>query len=625
MIQHTYLKDLVSIHEKNGLLYLNDERYLLIPASSFGILQGNLIDNIGIERMKTFFFRHGWDIGVEDAKVISKFPSMSLEEKLSFCPVFHSLKGHVKVSITETDLEIVDECVKKLRYKGIWEDSYEAEQYIQRFGHTDSPVCYILAGYASGIFTHLTGETVFFKEHQCIAEKAPFCTWEGRFLSDWEETDYREFMNPEELPVIKELEQTYENLLNEKNNMSMVMNIDHVLTNGVIKGHDVEALLDIVEKQIKRPIIIEDLYHQVVLVKGMTRDEYEPIKKDFQAYLRKKTSIKDIAKIQHQNCTRLVSPIYLQDKIVAYCSFLYEGSDEGNYEVDSMIINRVSTLWALVLLNDKVKLESAERMKGYFFEEIMNGKFSSEEEILKKAFFIDLDFTGGYQAVHLKYKMIEEQNIPLTGFDIEIFESVAKYMSDKGIRVLIAQKEDHLLLLLPQKQFEGKKQEHIVIPFIAFLEKTLKGTAWFAGISSVRSKILEEIKDALKEAHTAVKLTTRKAPVSFFRELGILGLFINDENKTGIKLMVELTLGDLYKDLDESKMELIGTLYTFLTNGGNYEHTAEKLMISISGLRYRLSKITKLIGSEFREPEKRFHLLLTLKALMVLEEKRLDI
>ena len=41
--------------------------------------------------------------------------------------------------------------------------------------------------------------------------------WEGRLLSDWEEEVYKEFINNKDLPILKELEQTYEKLLQETN------------------------------------------------------------------------------------------------------------------------------------------------------------------------------------------------------------------------------------------------------------------------------------------------------------------------------------------------------------------------------------------------------------------------
>ena len=44
--------------------------------------------------------------------------------------------------------------VTKFRFKGIWEESYEAEQHIQHLGIADQPICYTIMGYASGAMSH---------------------------------------------------------------------------------------------------------------------------------------------------------------------------------------------------------------------------------------------------------------------------------------------------------------------------------------------------------------------------------------------------------------------------------------------------------------------------------------
>lgn len=614
----------LNINQKNDLLYVNDERHLLLPSSSFGILQRDLVEHIGLHRMKTFFFKHGENIGINDATEVMKNSSMSITEKIDHYIALRSLKGYVKSTIQEKELTIEAEEVTTFRFKGIWEDSFEAEQYIQHMGISDHPICYTLMGYASGAISYILGKQVFFKEHQCKGEGAPYCVWEGRLVSDWEDNAYQEFLDNRELLILKELEQTYEKLLHEKNNLSMVMQLEQKLTDSVAKGINMKEMLEIVEKQILVPVVVEDIYQQVVLVKGMTKEEYEPLKKDFFSIIQTEAPIQTIAKMQHSNFTRLVSPIYLQEKIVGYCSFLYK-EYKSNYEIDSMMINRVSTVCSVILLNEKVKLESTERMKGYFFEEIMNGKYHTEQAIMSKALFIDLDFTGGYHAIHLKYIVPNKHYKLHPGLHNEIFESVTKYMSDKGIHILIGEKTDSLLLLVPIKQLGEKSIEHVIYPFMSYLRKRLRGMLWFAGVSSKHDRVLDEVKGAFNEAYTAVKLSTKDTPVTFFYELGILGVLVNDENKAAIRNLAECTLGDLYKDLDQGKAELIETLYTFLTNGGNFEQTAEQLSISISGLRYRINKIIKLLGSDFRDPERRFQLLLSLKALLVLEDKWLEI
>ena len=93
------LNELFKINRKNEQLYVNDERHLLIPSSSFGNLQRDLIENIGIDRMKTFFFKHGWNNGTEDAKEIMKSTSMDLLEKYYTVPSPIPLKDMQKWSL----------------------------------------------------------------------------------------------------------------------------------------------------------------------------------------------------------------------------------------------------------------------------------------------------------------------------------------------------------------------------------------------------------------------------------------------------------------------------------------------------------------------------------------------
>ena len=162
-----------------------------------------------------------------------------------------------------------------------------------------------------------------------------------------------------------------------------------------------------------------------------------------------------------------------------------------------------------------------------------------------------MDFTGGYHAVHVKYTESNQQKNHNPKYHNEIFEHVTKYMSDKGIHVLIGQKPDSLLLLLPQKQLGEKTVEHVIYPLMSFLRKRLIETVCLVGVSSMHNSVLEEVKEAFKEAHTAVKLSSKENPIVFFHELGILGVLVNDENKRAIQKIAQLTLGDLYKNMDQ--------------------------------------------------------------------------
>lgn len=620
--QFLSLNDQLHISKIDDLLYVNNNRSVLIQTSAFGILQRDLINNIGINRMKAFFFKYGWQLGEEDAQDIIMDQSLTLLEKILNGPYYHAAKGHVRARVTSHDLEMENGKVKTLRFKGIWEDSNEAEQHIRNFGLSTTPVCYTLTGYASGYVSRLVGEEVFFKEHQCVGAGGHCCIWEGRFLSDWKEEADELLLYSKELPILKELEQANKKLLIEKNNLAMVTSIHKELTDEIIKGNNISSILDIVNRRIEHPVIVEDIYFQEIGKKGISTENYEPIKKSFKVYLKKwNHRIDKVTIVRFENGHRLVTPIFLEEKVIGYCSFLYLNKEIITFEIDSMIIGRVSSICSVLINNEKIKLESKERIKGDFLEEIFSGKHPSEQEIRKKAGYIQLNLSGKYYVVKLSYfyrdgceekDLISHKNP---------YDGVYRFFKEKNISILISQRSDSLLLLVPVNQLEDQNIEHILHSLVNYLKKKVKYILFLAGISAISNNIAEA-GSALVEAQSAVRLSTSEEPITTFNDLGMLGVLINQQNEKAVRRIITGTLGKLCENTNRNKKELIETLYKFLVNGGNLELTADNLALSVSGLRYRLNKIMNLLGrDDLRDPNVQFQMLLALKALKIVDNE----
>jgi PucR family transcriptional regulator, purine catabolism regulatory protein len=618
MNQQFILNDILNVRQESELLYANNERSLLIPSKAFGILQRDLIENIGFDRMKAFYFNFGRHNGEMDAQIYKDHPTLSMEEKILLGPAFHLAKGLVHPQVTEPILEMENGKIKKFLYRGTWENSNDAEQYNLNFGKSEHPVCFSLIGYASGYISEVVGEKVFFKELQCEGQGASSCIWEGRLLSDWDREDYEEFFYYKDFPIIKELEETNNNLLVEKNNLSMVTKLHSELTAEVIKGNQLENILEIVHRKIDRPVIVEDIHHQIVALAGIHHDEYEPIGEEFKSYLRKNKAITKEHLVKGENCVRLVAPIYIGEKIVGYCSFFYEREPLNSYEIDSMIIGRVSAICSMMLINEKTKIDSVERMKGLFLEEIISGKYLTVQEIIKRAAFLELDLTGDYFTVVLKPSFQGNNEKNELSFHRALYEFVTTYFIDKGMNILVCQRADSLLMLIPENQLHGKKIQSVLQPFLTALKRSIRLGSFLIGISSKNIK-LHEIKNAFDESRIALRFSTKEASISTFDDLGMIGVLINDQNEQAIRKIARLYLGKLYEKLDDNKLELIETLYHFLDFGGNLEQTADKLGLSVSGLRYRMNKITDLLDHDLRDPGVQFQLLLSLKALKIIE------
>ena len=210
---------------------------------AFGAFRKDLIRNIGLERTKGFLFRYGWNMGIKDAKECKEREKYdTLEELIEFGPVIHSMKGYVDSKTLK--LEINKENIRlQLHMESAWKDSYEAEEHIKQIGISASPVCYSLAGYASGFVTGVSGETVIFKEICCRAAGDHECIAIGKSQFLWGKEIKEELYYLEETPIVEELELTFEQLLQERENLTYVNNIQKKLTEKIIKGNDLDSII----------------------------------------------------------------------------------------------------------------------------------------------------------------------------------------------------------------------------------------------------------------------------------------------------------------------------------------------------------------------------------------------
>lgn len=616
------LHDFLHIRQKDELWFANNERSIFVSSRAFGAMQRDLIENIGINRMKTFFFKYGYQLGAEDALEVAKNDRLSLLEKIEYGPIIHSLKGYTKSHITEKDLEVEGNEITSFRFKGIWKNSYEAEQHLKNFGVSHGPVCYTLTGYATGYVSGVVGADVFFKEWQCQGQGASCCVWEGRLVSEWKEESEEFFSYSKELPILKELEQTNEQLMLEKNNLTLVSKTYNELTNELIKGNSIDSILNILHKQYQLPIVIEDSRQHVLASKDINTEDFEQIRGTFSEMPDKKQCHSKVRIYSYEQGVCLVSPIYLLGKVVGTCSFLYDHTRIPNYEIDSMILDRLASICSLLFLKEKTEVESMEQVKGHFLEEIISGKYT-EQEIRRKADYMQVDLADDYHMVALTYTFLHTCDEKEFTLRKKTFERVSTYFrEEENLNVLICQQPDSLIFLITENQVAQQNIEKTIRTLLAFLKKQTKNVQFFAGISSKNSNIVEA-GVAMEEARSALRLSSKDEPITLYSDLGMLGILINDQNEQAIKKMIRDQLGVLYEDLDRNKLEMIETLYRFLEQGGNLEQTAESLALSKSGLRYRLSKITDLLHLDLRDPQRQFQLMMALKALKIVEHERI--
>ena len=155
-------------------------------------------------------------------------------DRLASGPVLHSWEGIVLAKPERVEF---DRAAGKLHMRGTWENSYEAEIHREQLVPAQLPVCYTLAGYASGYASAFMEKPMLCVETECKAAGAERCYWEVRPASEWDEraVPYQRALESTALSIQKELERSLARL-----SMPIIRVWDGILAVPVVGSLDID-------------------------------------------------------------------------------------------------------------------------------------------------------------------------------------------------------------------------------------------------------------------------------------------------------------------------------------------------------------------------------------------------
>jgi len=177
------LVELLDFVPERGRISFRDHRMLLWDADAFGSLRKELFDNVGVDAARGILRRFGFANGYRDALTTRQlFSWPSDAEWWRSCPILQGQEGKVRAQVEALE---IDKASGRFELAVRWHDSYEAAQHVRVQGASHEPVCWTLAGYASGFSTAVMGEEVFVVEEQCAAAGHDGCRVVGKTRRAW--------------------------------------------------------------------------------------------------------------------------------------------------------------------------------------------------------------------------------------------------------------------------------------------------------------------------------------------------------------------------------------------------------------------------------------------------------
>jgi len=175
------LRELLSFEPQGGVIRFGGERVLLFDAVALGLLRKELIGSLGFTAARGILTRLGYAHGHRVAEALrTGLPWATSEEWRLAGARIHMLQGQVVIEMVAPRPSGEQPFVES-----IWHESYEAEQHLLHVGRSEEPVCWTLAGFASGYLSAANGREIYCVEDRCRGRGDGSCHIVGRTRDEW--------------------------------------------------------------------------------------------------------------------------------------------------------------------------------------------------------------------------------------------------------------------------------------------------------------------------------------------------------------------------------------------------------------------------------------------------------
>jgi DNA-binding NtrC family response regulator/predicted hydrocarbon binding protein len=169
---------------------------LLVHAEAMASLRKELVDTLGMERARGAFMRMGYASGVANAELARRQQNSRDVEAYIAGLRLQAQEGIGRASTVRLEL---DRVTRRFYGEFILENSWEGEWQCHNYGAHPAPVCWMEVGYACGYASTFMGQSILFKETECVGMGQSACRIVGKPVEEWDDATEFDLFNDREL------------------------------------------------------------------------------------------------------------------------------------------------------------------------------------------------------------------------------------------------------------------------------------------------------------------------------------------------------------------------------------------------------------------------------------------
>jgi sugar diacid utilization regulator len=296
-------------------------------------------------------------------------------------------------------------------------------------------------------------------------------------------------------------------------------------------------------------------------------------------------------------------------------------------EADCLAVRQSAGLFCIQMAQDEKLADIELRLKGNFVEDLISARYSDPESILSRARALEYNIMAPHRVLVATIDNRLQATDRKPGVDTlknDIVQALQSRMNQTAKGMVIAGKDEFILLIQERKAVNDIADTRILSEkLVCDVETTFKAQM-FIGIGS----LCRELSDfsasyaAAKKALEIGEYMITEGRVRSFEEFKVHALFLSTLKPAALYNYAREQLDALLLYDQKHGTDFLKTLQEFLYLRNNVEGTAKSIKMSVSGLKYRLQKIEKIIGHDLKDYKVCFDLQLALVILQLFGEYR---
>ncbi len=440
---------------------------------------------------------------------------------------------------------------------------------------------------------------------------------------------------PLEVPYVNIINQVLSQILNKKASAINTINkIHNSLTDIVLQGEGIQSICNKLCELTGYPIAMFSSNSRMIAFSGEQGKIYHLISqsqltKEFERYNKTDASYTKILEIQGKRF--IVTPIIIEKEIYGFIVMFGYSSPEDELKIKAL--EQGAIVVALELLKEKNIQEIKKRMMKDLFNDLLEGNGSNPDVLKERGQYYDWNLNEGRQVIILDVEKIntyyreEEQNVKniqeIKNLFLDTVQITLKKVDSKAI---VADKNGRVIVLISipmgcKKSLNSvySYTKEIVSNIQKEVTSNLNGMKINIGIGRYYESI-ENLPRSYKEALEALNLGKKivgSGKGIHFNDLGIYKLLLDVSDKNQLKDFTLNHLQPLIKQDEQHGTELMATLEAYLRNDKKIYKTAKELFVHRNTVRYRIKKISDILGIDMGDGETLFNIYFSYKALKV--------